>query len=257
MEIAVKDLSFSYGAHRVLDGVSFTAQSGELLAVLGPNGVGKSTLFYCLLGLSRPGGGEILLGGKPVGAAPPSELARQIAYVPQSHAPTFNYSVFDMVLMGTTARVGGLSAPGADELALADEALERVGIAHLRERGYLRISGGERQLTLIARALAQQAKILIMDEPTANLDYGNQLRVLSRVKALTREGYTVVQSTHNPDHAFLFADRVLALKDGRVAALGTPREAVTEELIESLYGVRVRLRENEDGRIFCEPMLDG
>ncbi|MDR3278066.1 MAG: ABC transporter ATP-binding protein [Oscillospiraceae bacterium] len=256
MEITVKNLSFSYGAHRVLDGVSFTAQSGELLAVLGPNGVGKSTLFYCLLGLSRPGAGELLLDGNPIGALPPSALARQIAYVPQSHAPTFNYSVFDMVLMGTTARVGGLSAPGGEELRLADEALERVGITHLRGRGYLRVSGGERQLTLIARALAQQAKILIMDEPTASLDYGNQLRVLSCVKALTREGYTVVQSTHNPDHAFLFADRALALKDGRVAALGTPRDAMTESLIESLYGVRVRLRENEDGQLRCDPILD-
>jgi len=255
MEIAVKNLSFSYGTHRVLDGVSFGAQSGELLAVLGPNGVGKSTLFYCLLGLSRPGAGALLLGGKPIGAIPPSALARQIAYVPQSHAPTFNYSVFDMALMGTTARIGGLSAPGGEELRLADEALERVGIRHLRERGYLRISGGERQLTLIARALAQQTKILIMDEPTANLDYGNQLRVLSRVKDLTRDGLTIIQSTHNPDHAFLFADRVLAMKDGGIAALGDPREVVTEKLIENLYGVSVKLERSDDGFIYCKPQL--
>jgi iron complex transport system ATP-binding protein len=137
----------------------------------------------------------------------------------------------------------------------AGDALERVGISHLRERGYLRVSGGERQLTLIARALAQNAKVLIMDEPTANLDYGNQLRVLSRVTELTGEGYAIILSTHNPDHAFLFADRVLALRDGRVAALGAPRQAVTEELISALYGVTVRLHAGEGGRVFCEPIL--
>jgi len=235
--------------------VSFEADSGELLAVLGPNGVGKSTLFYCMLALHRPSAGAVLLDGKPIHDTPPSKLAQRIAYVPQSHAPTFNYSVFDMVLMGTTARVGGFAAPGAEERNAARSAMERVGISHLASRGYLRISGGERQLTLIARALAQRAKVLIMDEPTANLDYGNGLRVLSQVKELAREGYTVIQSTHNPDHAFLFADSVLALNAGRVAAHGAPRECLTEDLIRELYGVRVRLRESEDGHINCEPVL--
>jgi len=255
MSIEVKNLSFSYGNHRVLDDVSFEALDGELLAVLGPNGVGKSTLFYCMLALQHPGAGAVLLDGKPVHEMPSTQLARRIAYVPQSHAPTFNYSVFDMVLMGTTARVGGFSAPGPDEMKAAQDALERVGIPHLASRGYLRISGGERQLTLIARALAQKAKVIIMDEPTANLDYGNGLRVLSLVKELARESYTVIQSTHNPDHAFLFADRVLALNNGRVAAYGAPRECLTAELIYELYRIHVRLREIEDGNTLCEPIL--
>ncbi|MDR0862541.1 MAG: ABC transporter ATP-binding protein [Oscillospiraceae bacterium] len=253
--IDVKDLSFSYGDHLVLDGVSFSASNGELLCVLGPNGVGKSTLFNCILGLAKPQYGAVLLDGKPVAEYPARELALKIAYVPQSHAPTFNYSVFDMVLMGTTARVGGLSAPGAEQMQIAEEALERVGISHLRTRGYLQISGGERQLTLIARALAQNADVVIMDEPTANLDYGNQLRVLARVRDLTREGLTVIQSTHNPDHAFLFAARVLALVGGKVAADGKPDEVVTEQLIHDLYGVTVRLTRSESGAIRCEPLL--
>ncbi|MDR0904832.1 MAG: ABC transporter ATP-binding protein [Oscillospiraceae bacterium] len=256
MSVVVENLSFSYGKRRVLDGVSFEAREGEMLCVLGPNGVGKSTLFNCILGLAPAESGEIRVDGEAVGNIGVRELARRIAFVPQSHAPTFNYSVFDMVLMGTTAHVGGISAPGAEQMLLAENALERVGISHLRERGYMQISGGERQLTLIARALAQQSGVIIMDEPTANLDYGNQLRVLMRVKELVREGMTVIQSTHNPDHAFLFADRVLALIDGRVAADGPPAEAVTESLIESLYGVRVKLTRGDDGAIHCHPILN-
>ena len=255
MSVKVENLSFSYGKRRVLDGVSFELNDGEMLCLLGPNGVGKSTLFNCILGLLTPESGEILIHGEPISDIGVRELARRIAFVPQSHAPTFNYSVFDMVLMGTTSRVGGISSPGSEHIALAEDALERVGIAHLRTRGYMQISGGERQLTLIARALAQQASVIIMDEPTANLDYGNQLRVLMRIKELSREGITVIQSTHNPEHAFLFADRIIALIDGRVAADGKPSEAVTEDLIHALYGVRVRLTHDEDGTIRCNPIL--
>lgn len=255
MSVKVENLSFSYGKRRVLDGVSFELRDGEMLCLLGPNGVGKSTLFNCILGLLQPENGEIIIHGEPIADIGVRELARRIAFVPQSHAPTFNYSVFDMVLMGTTSRVGGISSPGAEHIALAEDALERVGIAHLRTRGYMQISGGERQLTLIARALAQQASVIIMDEPTANLDYGNQLRVLMRIKELSREGITVIQSTHNPEHAFLFADRIIALIDGRVAADGEPSEAVTEELIHALYGVHVRLTRDDDGTIRCNPIL--
>ena len=250
MSIEVRNVSFSYGERPVLRNVSFEAGEGEMLCVLGPNGVGKSTLFNCVLRILKPKSGEILLEGREVGDFSVRELARKIAFVPQSHAPTFNYSVFDMVLMGTTAHVGGISSPGAQEMKLAEDAIERVGIGHLKKRGYMQISGGERQLSLIARALAQQASLVIMDEPTANLDYGNQLRILIRVKL------TVIQSTHNPDHVFLFADRVLALIDGQVAAFGDPDEAVTEELIEALYGVRVHLDRANGRYTACRPVLE-
>lgn len=257
MSIEVKNVSFSYDERPVLRNVSFCANEGEMLCVLGPNGVGKSTLFNCILGLLKPKNGEILLEGSSVQSFSARELARKIAFVPQSHAPTFNYSVFDMVLMGTTAHVGGISSPGAQQMKLAEDAIERVGITHLKKRGYMQISGGERQLSLIARAIAQQASLVIMDEPTANLDYGNQLRILIRVKELVNsEKLTVIQSTHNPDHVFLFADRVLALIGGQVAAFGTPEAAVTEELIESLYGVKVQLDKSFGGRMACRPVLN-
>ena len=256
MSISVQNLCFSYGKRRVLNNVNLEIGNGEMLCLLGPNGVGKSTLFNCILGLLTPESGAVKIDGETLTDIGIRELARKIAFVPQSHAPTFNYSVFDMVLMGTTARVGGLSSPGSEQMKLADEALERVGITHLRERGYMHISGGERQLTLIARALAQQSDVIIMDEPTANLDYGNQLRVLIRIRELVREGITVIQSTHNPEHAFLFADRVVALIDGCVAADGPPSESVTEELIEALYGVRVTLTKGSDGTIHCHPILE-
>ncbi|MEG2083689.1 MAG: ABC transporter ATP-binding protein, partial [Oscillospiraceae bacterium] len=183
------------------------------------------------------------------------QLARFIAYIPQSHTPVFNYSVFDVVLMGTTPQLTAFASPGQAQAAFAECALETLGISHLRNRSFLKLSGGERQLALVARALAQQARVLIMDEPTANLDYGNQVVVQNRVRQLAREGYTVIQSTHNPDQAFLCADRMLALKGGTVLADGVPGDIITEELIRSLYGVDVRVSSLDGDRVrVCVPL---
>lgn len=256
MSLDVKDLSFSYGSHQVLHGVTFAAKEGENMTLLGPNGVGKSTLFRCILGLLPGYTGEVLLHGRPLRGLRAAALARHIAYVPQSHYPSFNYSVQDMVLMGTTAQVGSLFSPGTAQKQASREALERLGIAHLRHRGYMHISGGERQLVLIARALAQNARVLVMDEPTANLDYGNSLRVLEQIRTLAAEGYTILQSSHNPDHAFLFAHRVLALQAGRVAACGPPAEVLTPALIRDLYGVDVQVEHLAGGVTLCVPQVN-
>ena len=165
------------------------------------------------------------------------EKALIIAYIPQATRPAFAYNVMDMVLMGTTARMQGMMSPGTDERALATEALRRVGIEHLAERDYTKISGGEQQLVLIARALAQGAKILIMDEPTSSLDYGNQVRTQQQLRGLVEEGYTIIQSTHNPEQTFSYADRVLCIKDGRVYAEGRPEDVMDEKLIKDIYGI--------------------
>ena len=241
MKLSVAHLSFRYGSRAVLEDVSFEACEGELLCVLGPNGVGKSTLFKCTLGLLPDYEGQILLNGADAAKLSPRGRADLVAYIPQNHAPAFNYSVFDVALMGTTHELPAFASPGSRQREGAMRALEQLGIAELAQRGFAHLSGGEQQLALIARALAQQARILIMDEPTANLDYGNQLRVLERVRALSREGYAVLLSTHNPQHALMYADRILALRCGRAIANGPPEDTLTEELIKLLYGVDTRL----------------
>ena len=254
MSIEVRDLHFGYGSGEVLRGVSFTAASGQLTSVLGPNGVGKSTLFRCLLGLMKGYTGSITVDGEDTRRLSARSLAKRVAYIPQSHYPSFNYSVYNMVLMGTTSQVSLLSSPGPRQRAAAEEALARVGVAYLRDKGYTNISGGERQLVLIARALVQDARVLVLDEPTANLDYGNQIRVMEQVRQLTSQGYTVVQSTHNPEQAFLFSHNVVAMQDGRVISEGAPSEVVTEELMKRLYGADIRVCSLYDDRVrVCIP----
>lgn len=254
MSIQVTDLSFSYDRREVLKHISFQAEYGQFLSVLGPNGVGKSTLFRCMLGLLTPTSGGTDIDGRSIRSMTPAELARSIAYIPQSHSPVFNFSVFDMVLMGTTAQLGRFSSPGVPQKKLAEDALCRLDISHLRDRGYRNISGGERQLVLIARAIAQQAKILVMDEPSASLDFGNRLRVMETVKSLAADGYAVIQSTHDPDQAFLYSDRVLALHDGRVLAWGSPRDVLRGDLISTLYGVKVEVCSLRDDAVrVCVP----
>ena len=237
MSIEVKNLRFRYGARPVIGDVSFTAEKGELLAVLGPNGVGKSTLFRCLLGFLKPVGGEILVDGKELGAYSQRELAKKIAYIPQSHSPAFDHTVLDSVLMGMTAQLGVFEQPGQAQREKAMQMLRALGMEKLFDRGCMKISGGERQLMLLARALVQDASMLIMDEPTANLDYGNSCRVMERVKKLGQAGYTIIFSTHDPNQAFRYATQVLALQGGGVLAAGRPEAALTSETLTKLYGV--------------------
>ena len=252
MSIDVQNISFSYGSIPVLRDVSFSADMGDLVAVLGPNGVGKSTFFRCMLGFLRPRKGEVLLNGKNIFSMPHADVAREIAYIPQSASPAFNYTVLDAVMMGMTNQIGTFSAPKKEHREKAMAALESLGIAELASRGCSRISGGERQLMLLSRSLVQDAKILIMDEPTANLDYGNSFRVMERIAALGQEGYTVIFSTHEPNQAFRYANRVLALKDGGVLVDGAPSTALTENVLSALYRIPVAVRKVEvEGREYC------
>lgn len=247
--IKVEHLSFSYGQHKVLKDISFNTNDGELLCILGCNGAGKSTLFKCILGILKKYEGTITLDGQDMAELKPKEKARLVAYIPQATNPAFAYSVMDMVLMGTTANMGGLSNPGEKEREVALAALRRMGIEHLESRDYTRISGGEQQLTLIARAIAQGAKYLIMDEPTSSLDYGNQLRVQQQLKLLAREGYTIIESTHNPEQTYMFADRIICIKDGMIYSNGIPSEVMDEKMIKDLYGVEVNLLTTVDQRV--------
>ena len=184
MKIESVNLVFSYKNRQVLRGLDFSAQSGDVVAVLGPNGVGKSTLFRCLLGFLRPLKGGVFIDGKDISSISPAGMASSIAYIPQSISPVFNYTVLETALMGVTNRLGIFQAPKPDDVEKAVEVLDSLGISNLKHRGCGNISGGERQLALLARALVQDAGILIMDEPTANLDYGNNWRVMERVVSL-------------------------------------------------------------------------
>lgn len=260
--LSVAGLSYSYEkkGRKVLQEISFSAKEGDLMAVLGPNGVGKSTMFKCILGFFKNYSGEVKLNGTDVRQMTHKEIARCVAYIPQSTYPVFNYEVLDVVLMGLTSHISLLQAPKKEHIEAAEEALKSLGIAHLAHAGYGEISGGERQLALIARALVQKAKILIMDEPTANLDYGNQFRVMCRISDLAREGYIIILSTHNPDHAFLYANRVIMMFGGKVIADGVPNEVLDAKLIREVYGVTTKIEsfEDESGRHrMCIPLNGG
>ncbi len=257
MAIDVRTLSFSYGGAPVLQNVSFSARGGEVIALLGPNGVGKSTLFRCLLGFLKPQRGEVRIDGKALSDFSRRALAREIAYIPQSYSPTFNYTVRESVLMGVTAKLGALESPTAEQQVLVMRTLSQLGIAHLAERGSRKISGGERQLMLIARALVQNARVLIMDEPTANLDYGNSYHVMERVAQLGKDGYTVIFSSHDPNQAFRHATRVLALKDGSILADGPSAQVLTEPVLSTLYGIPVAVRSVDIGGTACTVSLPG
>ena len=254
MSVEVKGLSFSYGSRQVLHDVSFSAGEGEFLSILGSNGVGKSTLFRCILGLLSGYLGEVLINGLDIRRLSVKQMAKLVAYIPQQCSPTFNYSVEDVVLMGTTAGLGTLGTPKARELERVQWALEKIGIGHLRKRCFHHISGGERQLAVIARALVQNAPVLMLDEPTASLDFGNQILVLSQIKALSEEGYTVIQTTHDPEHSYMFSDRVLTLKDGGVLAQGSPKQVLNRETVSSIYGIDVEISSLFDDRVrVCTP----
>lgn len=248
MSIEVKNLSFSYGTRSVLQDISFRVEPGEFLSILGPNGVGKSTLFRCMLGLLSGYTGQVLVDGVEARQFSPREAARHIAYIPQSSRPVFNYRVFDIALMGATSAMSPLRCPGREQMERCRWALDKIGISHLSQRCFHRLSGGEQQLVLIARALVQNAPILMLDEPTANLDFGNQLRILEQVRALAREGYTIIQTTHHPEQSYLFSHRILALQGGRILLDGSPAQVLTRETIRALYGVEVDVVKLYDDR---------
>ncbi|WP_397476025.1 ABC transporter ATP-binding protein [Pusillimonas sp.] len=210
-------------------------QAREILCVLGPNGSGKSTLFKTLMGLLPALEGELRVLDKPVRRWSRRDFARRVGYVPQAHDGMFPFTVEEMVLMGRTAHIGPYSLPGAHDKDVAHKCLEQLQISHLRDKVYTEISGGERQLALIARALAQEPAILIMDEPTASLDYGNQIRVLEHVRQLGSDGIAILLSTHQPDHALRVADRVALFRDGAIHHCGAPAQTVTPQRLAWLY----------------------
>lgn len=254
--IAAQDLTIGHGRRVVGRGLSLTVAPGEIVCLLGPNGCGKTTLFRTLLGLIPPLAGRVTLDGQDIARLRRADIARRLAYVPQAHVPPFPYAVQDVVLMGRTAHQGPWSAPSVADRAAARAALDRLGLGDLAGADYARLSGGQRQMVMIARALAQEAPVLVMDEPTASLDFGNQARVLARILSLARAGgHGVVLSTHDPDQAFALGARVVLMHDGAILAEGAPDFVLTADRLSRVYGVPVRVDRTLTGRTVCAPDL--
>jgi iron complex transport system ATP-binding protein len=255
MKLEAQKLGFGYPGKPVGRDISFALGAGEVLCLLGPNGSGKTTLFKTLLGLLPAQAGEVLIDGRLLRRLARVEVATRIAYVPQAHVAHFPYAVLDMVTMGRTAHLGPFARPGARDHTAALDALETLGIADLADADYTRISGGQRRLALIARALAQAAPLIVMDEPTASLDFGNQALVLRRIRALAAQGYGIVLSTHDPDHAFACASTVALLHGGRLVATGATSEVLSPARLEVVYGLPVAVERLAGGHTVCVPDL--
>lgn len=248
--LQARQLSYRIGDRLILDNVSLDMKAGDNIALLGANGAGKSTLMKLLLGLLTPHAGDVLIEGQRMRAMKRRAVARQIAYVPQSHVPSFPFSVAHIVGQGRLPTDGLGHTPSRDDKTSVEQVLTELGILHLSERPYTELSGGERQLVLIARAMVQRANIIILDEPVTGLDYGHQLRLLALLKRLAAQGISILSSTHRPEHALASANRVLVLHDGQLIADGAPHDVIDGALMARLYQVAVEQIDTNGHRFF-------
>ena len=260
MELEVKDAHCGYEKGEAVQRyVNFSVRSGEVCCVLGPNGCGKSTVFKSVLGILPLQSGKVTVDGDDISTWSASRLADTMAYVSQNHRPPFPYQVKDVVMLGRINKVGHMGLPSANDYHIVENAMIDMGVYHLREKVYTEISGGELQLVMIARAIAQQPNILVLDEPTAALDYGNVVRVIEKVRSLAEKGYAVVMTTHSPDHAFMCNSSVVLLQKDNPMKFGRAVDIITEKNMKQAYGVNVKIVEfvNTKGDIMrmCAPVL--
>lgn len=225
----------------VLADLSLDIPAGKITAILGPNGTGKTTLLHLLLGLLKPSQGSVHVAGKPHRGYSKQALSQMIGLVPQFENVPFNFSVFEYVLLGRSPYLKPFQLPGDEDLRVTEGALEQAGISKLAEKPVTEISGGERQLVNISRALAQQTRILLLDEPTAHLDLENQSRILSLLKKMSARGITAVLTTHDPNAAIYVADRFVLMNKGNIAAQGSLAEVITPENLSNIYRTPIRV----------------
>ncbi len=250
----VKNISFDYDGEVIFSDISFSIERGDVLCILGPNGTGKTTLIKCLNGLNEINSGEILINGEDIRALSFRQISKHVGYIPQSHVPSFPFKVFDVVLMGRAPYLNLTDSPKEEDRKIALDALKTLGIEDLKDKEYTNLSGGERQLVFLARVLCQKPDILILDEPTSHLDFGNQIKLLEIIDNLARAGLSIIMSSHFPDHAFLSSTKVAIMKNKKFIDFGTPDDVVTEENLKRAYSIDVKLMELDDKRKVCVPM---
>ena len=253
--LKVEHLSFSYvnKGPIIFRDVGFELKEGRILTILGANGAGKSTLLNCIAGLLRQNTGTIYLGGRCATEMSFRDIATFIGYVPQIQNPAYAYPVREYVVMGRTPYLGTFAQPGEKDYEMAEKALARMNALHLIEKPYTEISGGERQMVTIARAITQEPKIMMLDEPTAHLDYGNQMRTIKLIRSLAEEGYAVILTTHIPDHPLFLGGDVAVFtdgKEGKTVAVGEADSILTDEALSALYSAPVKTV-RVDGRRIC------
>ena len=260
MSLVVENLACGYGNRTVIKNIQLSINTGDILCILGPNGVGKTTLFKTIQGFLPLHNGKIIINGQNISTISQKKLAHLLAYVPQTHETVFPFRVIDVVVMGRTAHLGIFSTPGKKDYKICQEILEKLNIGHLTDKVYTEISGGEKQLALIARALVQKPQFLLMDEPTSNLDFGNQVKVLQQIVNLSRDGIAVIMTSHFPDHAFLCSAKTALFRKDRSLVTGAAEEVITEESLKEAYGIPVKMSVMQDDNGFdlrtCVPILE-
>ncbi len=246
--IRVEEVSMAYGCTKILDAVSLIIRKGSVVTIVGPNGCGKTTLLKIINNLLKPDRGSVFVEGKEVNLLPAHRLARIMGYVPQGHRISFPFKVRDVVITGRMPYIPAFSSPKREDMERTEQALALTGISSLADQPYTQISGGERQLVMIARAMVQQPSVLLLDEPTSYLDFKNQIQTLRMIKEISRSReVTVVMTLHDPNHALMFSDDVLLLRklngsrEGNVIAFGPPHEVMTPKNIHAAYGVEVEI----------------
>lgn len=241
--LQVKDLSCGYDKKVVLKGVNFTVKPGDMVYLLGANGSGKSTLIKTIVGLLRPYHGSISIDGRAIHGWSWKRRAKLIGYIPQTFNTTFQYRCKDIVLMGRTPYLDFMSSPSKWDREIAEQAMETLNILHLKDRIYSQLSGGERQLVKIAQALAQESKIIVMDEPINNLDFGNRLLILKQLRKCMDLGIAIIMATHFLEHVFLYASKALLIKDGKVREVDRPSLNISKDDLQALYDVGLKMVE--------------
>lgn len=253
--LEVKNATFAYeNSENIFENVNLTVDMGDVVCILGSNGCGKTTLMKCLNRLHELKEGAIYINGEDIKNIDQRTIAKNIGYIPQGHVSTFAFTVFDVVLMGRTPYIDYLDSPGKKDYQITEEALKKFDIHHLKDKPYTSLSGGEQQLVFFARVFAQEPPILLLDEPTSHLDFGNQLKTLNIISKLSKEGISIIMTSHYPDHAFISSNKVALMKDHSFLGIDSPENIITTENMEKVYGIQVKIMDINPNRKICVPI---